>query len=88
LDTGNEDYWNCYAYDEGCESETVDAPGWYNCYWTTFDGEDCLGDPADEGTTTDDGSSYSFVDYLNCQQESGGYESADPEAACDFYDTP
>ena len=26
-------YWNCYAYDEGCSLEVVGASGWYSCFW-------------------------------------------------------
>ena len=33
LDTVDQAYWNCYAFDEGCDSETVNAPLWYDCYW-------------------------------------------------------
>ena len=33
LDTVDQAYWNCYAFDENCDSEVVNAPGWYDCYW-------------------------------------------------------
>ena len=33
LDTEDKAYWRCYSVDDGCDSEVVNAPGWYDCFW-------------------------------------------------------
>ena len=33
LDTEDKAYWRCYSVDDGCNSEVVNAPGWYDCFW-------------------------------------------------------
>ena len=66
-DEAGSPYWECYAFDNGCD--TIGSAGWYECYW----GTDCtvynatlaaaeeattaIEEPADDAaadTTTDD----------------------------------
>ena len=61
LDTNSQDYRNCYAFNEFCESDEVGAPnGWHDCFWYKKDcpeepAENPLGDASDnnEGTNVE-----------------------------------
>ena len=64
LDTIDQAYWNCYAFDEGCDSDTVESPDWYDCYWLNVNCPDDLVAVATETGPTWDA-------YLDCQEQSG-----------------
>ena len=78
LDTVDQAYWNCYAFDEGCDSEAVNAPEWYDCYWMN------TGCPEPEPETA----LFTWDAYLECQESKGRAASKPAEREqCQSLDT-